>query len=271
MAFSSTQYTDQAKSRSRSKVRRLTLVALTSIFATTIGIPTLFAAAGAADGCGTYSYGFTGTRLINDGISDVSGPYPIDLPSATYTVTLVAHDHHDTQFGIPTQPGEQYVVELNSGYTSPPSIDVPDDQTMTTTVFPAQKIAASTSITVRHGGMPGVNSVDVVCVGFTPEAEADPVVETPTIDPPAVSQPIETPTQDIGDPVSIVREPQITPPAVVEPEVKGTVETPPLTPQLAITGPSAFAQMLAAVGFVMIALGVVLVTRSNRPYPQPKR
>lgn len=250
----------------------------------TIVAPALVSEAGASTGCGTYSYGFEGTRLLNDGISTVSGPYPIDLPAGVYTVTLVAHDHHDRQVDVPTQSGEQYVVELDSGYRSPASTDIPDDLILTTTVFTQQHIEASSQITVRHGGEPGINSVDVVCVGFTPEAIADPVVEQPEptlppIDPPTTetpvvevpkpdapvpAPPVEKPTQDISDPITIVRDPAVIPPASVVPEVKGTVEFPPITPQLAITGPGDHAEILLAVGAMLITLGVFLIRRERR-------
>jgi len=52
-----------------------------------LGVLTLTpVAAGAQNGCGEYSYGFAGTRLLNDGISDSAGPFTIDLPAGTYDV-----------------------------------------------------------------------------------------------------------------------------------------------------------------------------------------
>jgi len=240
-------------------------VSLTILVLGTIVAPALSSRAGATSGCGTYSYGFEGTRLINDGISNVSGPYEIELPAGIYTVTLVAHDHHDTQVGVPSQPGEQYVIELDSGYTSPRSDDIPDDLIMTVSDFQGQRLEASSEITVRHGGVPGVNSVDVVCVGFTLEAAADPSIEDPTRDTPGVEvPPIEPPVQDISDPLTIVREPQATPPASIVPEVKGTIEVPPITPQLAITGPGDHVELLVVAGAILTFLGALLVRRERR-------
>lgn len=243
---------------------KLVAASLTVVLLSTILAPALFSEAGASTGCGTYSFGFEGTRLLNDGISDVSGPYPIDLPAGVYTVMLVAHDHHDSQVDVPTQSGEQYVVELDSGYRSPASTDIPDDKILTTAEFTNQHIESSSQITVRHGGEPGINSVDVVCVGFTPEATTDPVVEVPNPDAPVVTPPVETPVQDISDPITIVREPQVAPPASVVPEVKGTVELPPITPQLAITGPGDHAGILLIMATILIALGALLVRRERR-------
>lgn len=236
-------------------------------------IPSLFSPAGAADGCGQYSFGFTGTRLLNDGISDVAGPFPIELPAGTYTVTLVAHDHHDTQVDVPTQPGEQYVVVLDSGYTSGPSTDIADDETITTTVFVNQVIEASSAITVRHLGVPGINSVDVVCVGFTPEPTIAP---SNPLDPPT-DVVVDPPVQDIGDPATVVREPpSVTTPSdasgdtdpvpatgdPVVPEVKGVVVAP--AAQLAITGPRNHATSMILLGVLMVSVGAILVRRERR-------
>lgn len=255
-------------SRGVSRLRRTSVLAVVLL---TIVVPVFSSTAAAASGCGTYSFGFEGTRLINDGISNVSGPYPIDLPAGTYTVTLVAHDHHDRQVGVAGQPGEQYVVELDSGYTSPPSRDIPDDLILTTTIFAGQQISESSAITVRHGGVPGVNSVDVVCVGFTPEPESPtvPGVVFPNpLDPPADPS-VERPTQDIGVPVGIVRNPDAqTPqpanPAPLEPDVLGVIESPPVAPQLAITGPGDHASQLVGAGVVLVLLGALLVQRQRR-------
>lgn len=132
--------------------------------------------AGASEACGEISFGFEGTRLLNDGISDSAGPFPIELAPGTYDVTLVAHDFHSEQSSVGTQPGEQFVVELDNGYVSPPSLDIPDDSDTTTTVHGSQQISTpATAISVHHLGVPGVNSVNVLCVGFDPIAETTPV------------------------------------------------------------------------------------------------
>ena len=244
----------------RTTLPKIGAAMLTAITLAAVGLPALTSPLGASEGCGTYSFGFPGTRLLNDGISDSAGPYPIDIPGGIYTVTLVAHDHHDTQVGVPTQPGEQYYVTLDSGYASPLSTDIADDENRTTSVFTSQRVEASTAITVMHGGTPGINSVDVICVGFTPHAITDP--------------PKEPPAQDIGDPATVVRPPNVVGPASVVPtsvvptsvvpEVKGTVEVPQVTPQLAVTGPGAHARTLVGFGTLMIALGALLIRRERR-------
>ena len=129
--------------------------------------------AGAQGGCGEISFSFDGTRLLNDGISNTAGPFPAEIPAGEYTVTLIAADEHDTQVGVASQSGEQYRVVLDSGYISPLSTDIPDDVNSSTTVFNGQQIGESTSISVEHGGADGINSVDVVCVGFDPVAEPE--------------------------------------------------------------------------------------------------
>ena len=130
-------------------------------------------AAGASGGCGEFSFGFEGTRLLNDGISNSAGPFAISLPAGTYDITLVAHDLHSHDSTVNTQPHEQFVVRLDNGYVSPPSADIPDDIDNTTTVHRAQHIASPAgAISVHHVGIGGVDSVDVLCVGFDPIAEA---------------------------------------------------------------------------------------------------
>jgi len=248
----------------RTSTRRMLAFVVAAATLAAIVISAFSATAGASDACGQYSYGFTGTRLLNDGISDMTGPYAIDLPAGTYTVTLVAHDHHDTQVGIPTQPGEQYVVVLDSGYTSPPSTDIADDATVTNTVFTGQVIGASTAITVRHGGVQGINSVDVVCVGFTLEADSDDTIEEPSAPGMPTEPDVEEPVQDISDPVGVVREPEVVPPAEITTEVKGKIEAAPAPPQLALTGPGTYARTMVLLGLVIVSLGVLLLRRERR-------
>lgn len=122
--------------------------------------------AGADGGCGEYSFGFTDTRLINDGISNSAGPFPIDLPAGLYDVTMVGKDNHTTT-PYSDQPGERWYVDLNNGWQSPLTDDLPDDMDMMTTALAAQTISASTAISVHHAGEGNVNSIEVVCVGFT--------------------------------------------------------------------------------------------------------
>ena len=229
--------------------------------------------AGAAQGCGTYSYEFTGTRLLNDGISNSAGPFPANIAAGTYTVTLVSHDHHNAQVDVASQTGEQYHVVLNSGYISPPSTDIPDAQTTITTTFTGQVIGASTAISVRHGGAPGINSVDVLCVGFTPEpaveVDVEPSVEKPPAPPPALEQPPAATPVDEPAPAAIdVENSSPAPmPAIpeTEVEVEGIVETstPPIA-QLAITGPGIEAVVLIGLGLAFIMIGGLLARKENR-------
>ena len=128
--------------------------------------------AGAEGGCGEYSFGFTDTRLINDGISNSAGPFPIDLPAGLYDVKMVGQDDHTTS-PHSDQPGERWYVDLNNGWQSPLTEDLPDDADMMTTDLAAQTIPASTAISVHHAGEGNVNSIEVVCVGFTPVAAAE--------------------------------------------------------------------------------------------------
>jgi hypothetical protein len=262
--------TTPSSARPLRSIGALTLVATATLLIALGTLALVSAPAGAADSCGTYSFGFEGTRLLNDGISNTAGPFPADIPAGTYTVTLVSHDHHDTQVDVPTQPGEQYHVVLDSGYVSPASNDIPDAANGMTTVFTGQQIDASTEIGVRHGGAQGINSVDVVCVGFTLEATVESVVEFPAVEEPAVEEPTPTreavePEQDISVPLTLTRDPEVVARAAVEPEVKGIVQSQqPVVAQLAITGPSTQAVTLLIVGFVLIALGALLTREGKR-------
>lgn len=265
-------------SRTRRPLARVCLGLATVLVA--LGTLTLASApAGAAEGCGTYSYGFSGTRLLNDGISNTAGPFPADIPAGTYTVTLVSHDHHDTQVDVPSQTGEQYHVVLNSGYVSPPSTDIPDSITTMTTTFTGQVIGNSTTISVKHAGAPGINSVDVLCVGFTPEAVVDATVEPTVEKPPAPPAALEQPpaTTPVAEPTPtpnpVVEAPAPEPttvpvvavPEVIEPEVKGVIETPaPPIAQLAITGPSTEAVALISLGLALIIIGGLLIREEKR-------
>jgi len=247
-----------------------------------LALTTLASPAGANQGCGELSFSFDGTRLLNDGISNIAGPFAADIPAGTYTVTLIASDQHDEQVDVPSQDGEQYHVVLDSGYVSPASTDIPDDANTSTTVISGQVIAQSNAISVRHGGADGINSVDVVCVGFTPEPQVvvEPAPEpdaSPIVEPEAPEPP---PTQDIGDPVELTRPPAplVDPPAApdtpptappaVEPvadtQVEGVTITADQVPLLAITGPSTEAFAMVIAGLTLIAIGGFLVRRERR-------
>lgn len=224
-------------------------LALSTLVFSTLALSIAMTPASAQSGCGDYSYGFEGTRLLNDGISNSAGPYPIDLPAGTYTVTLVAQDHHSTQPDIPSQANEQYRVVLDSGYASPASTDIPDDADTTTTVVSGQVIGRSNAISVHHIGTPGINSVNVVCVGFTIEAALVEPVPPLTAEPapveapeePAVDEPTDVPeqptipedvVQDIGDPVGIIGNPDVPAPDAAPAEASpvappATVAAPP--------------------------------------------
>ena len=239
------------------------LISLLLSTATTVGGPL-----GAQSGCGEHSFGFEGTRLLNDGISNTAGPFSIDLPAGIYTVTLLGNDNHDTQVDVGTQPGEQFHVILDSGYVSPNSDDIPDDVNDVTTTFTGQAIEHSTAITVEHAGVPGINSVNPICVGFTLEQKADetPIEEAPSEDPPSEPEegnepateepsteeveseepdPVEVdPPKDVVDPdgADPLTEEQVEVPVVapIETEVLGAVEEPPiqeLIPPVSIVRP----------------------------------
>lgn len=212
-------------------------------------------ALGAQTSCGEYSFAFPGTRLLNDGINDSAGPFTIELRPGTYDVTMRSHDAHDQHPGQ-LQNGEQWYFVLDSGYTSPRTPDIPDDQNTVSLTVPGQRIDASTSIIVRHNGTGSINSVDVVCVGFTSVPTPTTTVPSATSEPTQTTQAPETVprrTSDIGESASIIR------PTVQE----ATITRVQQEPQLALTGASS-ASLFTAIGIAMIGLGVGLVTRERR-------
>ena len=176
-----------SRSRTNRSKARLGSYLCATIAASLLVAPVVAAPAFASTGCGEFSFGFEGTRLLNDGVSNEAGPFPAELPAGTYELTLVSGDQHSEQVDIPTQPAEQFVVVLDSGYVSPPSLDVPDDADEISTTHPNQEIGASTTISVRHIGSEGINSVNVLCVGFTPTAApaGEPIVEETVAEDPA--------------------------------------------------------------------------------------
>jgi len=119
---------------------------------------------------------FDDVHLLNDGISDTAGPFAVDLEAGTYTIVTESSDDHDAQVGIGTQADERFHLVLDSGYRSPATNDIADDENDITTVFTDQVIDASTSLTLEHARIGGVNSVYASSVCFIQESAA-PVVD----------------------------------------------------------------------------------------------
>jgi len=180
--------------------------------------------AGAQSSCGEFSFSFAGTRLLNDGISATAGPFPIELPAGTYDILLESHDNHPNGEYQTEQTAEQFYFTLDNGFTSRVSNDIPANGETMSTLFEAVPVERATSISVHHRGVGGVNSVNVVCIGFT----------THVLDTPAVFQDPPTPSTTTVAPLV----PQPSPP-----------------PTLALTG-STLTGTLATVGIGMIVFGV---------------
>ena len=233
--------------------------------------------AGAQSGCGEFSFGFEGTRLLNDGISNSAGPYPIELPAGTYTITAHSFDDHVDHPGQIEQTQEQWYIALDSGYVSPTTDDIPDEGTFVTSIFNDQKIDASTSITLHHLGEGGVNSVSPMCVGFTtveePEIAGPVIVEPPVVveAPIVIEPPVVVEAPIVIEPPVVVEAPVIEePPVVVEVkqvvEVKEPVAAAPAAPeaQLALTGPTSMTWTMIGAGFGLLLLGAALVLEERR-------
>lgn len=214
-------------------------------------------------GCGTYSYGFTGTRLINDGISTSAGPFAIDLPAGTYDITMMSNENHPYPTYQTEQTQEQWFFVLDNGYVSPPTDDVPNDSEHVVTQVGEVELEAATAISVQHLGEGGLNSVNVECIGFTPsEVSVLPpaTTEAPAVAGPATTAPgVATTTTTIHVDVAPVA--TVAPATTVQPEVLAAVQTP--EPQLAVTG--AETTVIALAGMLLIALGLALVVVTARP------
>ena len=228
-------------------------------------------AANAESACGEYSFGFDGTRLLNDGISDSAGPYTISLPAGTYDITMHSFDDHVDHPGQVEQTQEQWYFMLDSGYTSPASSDIPDESTSTVDTFEGVIIGESKAISVHHLGQGGVNSVGPTCVGFTTVVTPLPVVE-PEIE---VAGPVLPVKEVIEPPVQVVVEPPVKEVVDVPVEVKPAVEvkappvvaaapTPAPAPQLAVTGPSAHTWVMVLSGAALVCLGAALLLEDRR-------
>ncbi|MGI9608319.1 MAG: hypothetical protein ACR2P0_19470 [Acidimicrobiales bacterium] len=209
--------------------------------------------------CGTHSFGFTGTRLINDGISNAAGPFAIELPAGRYDVVMKSHDNHPTADYQPDQTEEQWYFVLDSGYTSPFTVDVPSDAETSVTHVTGVEIEAATTITVRHRAFGSVNSVNVVCVGFTPaEVIAGPATtvaavapdDSTTSIPPASVAPTVAPT---------TATPATATTTTVATAVASQVERPA---QLAVTGPTGTHGLLL-LGLALIASGLAATIASG--------
>ena len=112
--------------------------------------------------------GFEGTRLLNDDVHNIAGPFDIDLAAGTYDITVISHDNHDTQVGVGTQPEESFYFTLDSGYISGVTNDIPDDQNTAVSSFTGQVIGDSSSITLHHiSNADGINSLSPQSICFT--------------------------------------------------------------------------------------------------------
>lgn len=242
-----------------SRFFRLALAVLVLSGAGIVGTATT---ANADTGCGEYSFGFAGTRLLNDGISNTAGPFTIAMPAGTYAITLHSFDDHIDHPGQTDQTQEQWYFTLDSGYISPVSSDIPDDAVSVTDTFTGVIDQDATSITVHHLGQGNVNSVSPMCVGFTTVTPALPAPEEIS-EVPAVEAPVEVagPELTMNDvpvvPVEVKPAVEVKAPAVAAP-------VPSPAPQLAITGPSAYTWALILAGASLLALGAALVLEERR-------
>lgn len=230
-----------------SPVRILASSAALLLLAAGLVVASAGAIGASVDGCGEYSFGFTGTRLIHDGTSDSAGPFSIDLPAGTYDITMWSGDNHPTADYQVEQTNEQWYFLLDNGYQSPPTIDIPANGTATTTAVSQVSLEAATAISVHHIGIGGVNSVNVECVGFTPSVIATPTTvptEVEVAGPPATTTPVAVPPTT----------------ETVTVEVQAVVELPQA--QLAVTGPQSTPMIV--IGLLMLVVGAFCLVAERR-------
>lgn len=243
--------------------RRISRIAAAALVLSGAGIVGTSAAASASMGCGDHSFGFEGTRLLNDGMSNSAGPFAVSLPAGTYDITLHSFDDHAAHPGQVEQTQEQWYFTLDNGYVSPASTDIPDDEVFSSDTFSSVNIAEATAISVHHLGEGGVNSVAPMCVGFTAvEIVVPPAIER---DVPVVEEPI------IAGPVLPLVEAHEVPKIAVEVAPASLVDVPASAgpaPQLALTGPSVRTWALVVTGTVMLLAGIVLVFAEGRARPR---
>lgn len=227
---------------------------IVAIMAAGILVTSAGAVGAASEGCGSTSYGFTGTRLLNDGISDSAGPFTIDLPAGTYDITMRSNDNHPSPDYQVEQTQEQWYFSLDNGYVSPPTLDVPADQTEITTTLGPVELEAATAITVHHLGEGNINSVNVECVGFTlaaPVVAGPATTTTVAVAPPATAAP--TTVAQVAPETTTEAPAAVTTTEAPETEVLAVTETPQIA-QLAVTGRTN--NFLVGLGIVIFAIGV---------------
>lgn len=240
-------------------------VAVVAIIAGVAMTSTGFASASAI-GCGDHSFGFAGTRLLNDGISDSAGPFAIELPAGVYDITMQGSDNHPSPDYQVEQTQEQWYFRLDNGYVSPPTPDVPNDQTQVTMTVTSVDLAAATAISVHHLGEGGINSVNVDCIGFTTSTVAPPA----TTEPAQIGGPIGTVPPATAPPVTVVVAPPTTePPAAVPVEVKPAVE---VVEELALTGTGSGAMAVTGIGLVVLGAIFLAAERlaARQAMPRPR-
>jgi hypothetical protein len=228
--------------------RRATRASATLLLAAGILVASAGAIGATAGGCGDYSFGFTGTRLINDGISDSAGAFEIALPAGTYDISMWANDHHPEATYQVEQLNESWYFVLDNGYQSPPTNDIGADRTSAVTNVENVDLLAATTISVHHVKIGGVNSVNVECIGFTRSIAV--AAPTTTVEVPKVVGPVTTSTLAVATPAT----------TAISTEVKQEVELPEA--QLAVTG-LGYA-WLVMIGAIFVAAGGACLVLQRR-------
>lgn len=247
--------------RTHTRFRTVNRIMMVALLAAGILVTSAGALGASSDGCGEYSYDFTGTRLLNDGISDSAGPFAITLPAGTYDITMLSNDNHPSPDYQPLQTQEQWYFTLSSGYVSPPTNDIPNDQTHMVTRVGAVELASASSITVEHLRQGNINSVNVECIGFTPVDVPDDIdIAAPTApDEPDIAAP--TAPVEVEVPTEVAGATTVAPAAPAAPADDSAVAAPAPVAQLAVTGTQSTAMVLLGICMIAFGIGCALIER----------
>ncbi len=116
--------------------------------------------AGAQDAsCSDVTVGAGGVELLTRGPTSI-GPVAISLPAGTYRLVMSSTDPAHMPGFQGDQTNERWNFVLDNGYASPITPDLPTDQTSATYDMGVADLAAASSLTfVHHGVPPSADSV----------------------------------------------------------------------------------------------------------------
>ena len=210
-------------------VKRI-LVFVLSLVAGLIATVAMPASAAADDAC-VESVLTPSDQLIGNRIP-VIGPYDVAVPAGDYRIVVTSSDLQHLEADPPFQPAETWFFATDSGYVSPVTPDLPDDEFSITIDLGVLTIPETSKITFFHAQeQPGAHSV-TPSVSFLCPADGGPTsTTTPETTIPDTTVP-DTTVPDTTLPETTVPEttsPETTVPASTAPETTVPATTAPET------------------------------------------